>query len=86
MIGKGVRAEEVKRLLVAHGAVYMVATGGAGALLASAVKSAEVIAYPDLGAEALRRVELDRFPVYVAYDSVGGDLYESGQARWRRPG
>jgi len=84
MIGKGVRSDEVKRLLGRYGAAYLVATGGAGALLASAVKSAEVIAYPDLGAEALRRLEFERFPVYVAYDAAGGDHSAAGQARWRR--
>jgi len=84
MIGKGVRSARVKAMLARHGAVYLVATGGAGALLASRIREAQVIAYPDLGTEAVRRIELDGFPTYVAYDTVGGDLYEQGQARWRR--
>jgi fumarate hydratase subunit beta len=83
MVGKGVRDARVKELLGTYGAVYLVATGGAGALLASRIRSAEVLAYEELGAEALRRVELEEFPAYVAYDSVGGDLFESGARNWR---
>lgn len=83
MVGKGVRGPKIRDLLASYGAVYMVATGGAGALLASRVKAAEVIAYPELGPEAVRRIDLSSFPVYVAYDTAGGDLYEEGQSEWR---
>ena len=83
MVGKGVRAHNIGELLRQYGAVYFVATGGAGALLASRVKQAEVIAYPELGPEALRRVEMEGFPAYVAYDAHGGDLYEESQQRWK---
>jgi len=86
MVGKGVRASKVKELLAEYGAVYLAATGGTGALLASCVRSAEIIAYPDLGPEAVRRIEFDSFPAYVAYDTVGGDMYERGQAGWRTSG
>jgi fumarate hydratase subunit beta len=84
MVGKGVRDHKVMDLLAKYGAVYMVATGGAGALLASRISEAEVLAYPELGPEAVRRLELSSFPVCVAYDTLGGDLYEQGQAAWRR--
>ncbi len=83
MVGKGVRSPRIKTMLAQHAAVYFVATGGAGALLASRIRSAEVIAYQELGPEAVRRIELDAFPAYVAYDTVGGDIYEQGQASWR---
>jgi fumarate hydratase subunit beta len=84
MVGKGVRDPKMKDLLARYGAAYMVATGGTGALLASRIKSAEVIAYPELGPEAVRRLELSSFPVCVAYDAFGGDLFELGQSQWRR--
>jgi len=83
MVGKGVRDSKIKDLLASYSAVYLVATGGAGALLASRVKAAEVIAYPELGPEAVRRIDLSSFPVYVAYDTAGGDLYQMGQSEWR---
>jgi fumarate hydratase subunit beta len=83
MIGKGPRSAAVRAMLGEYGAVYLVATGGAGALLASRVRVAEVIAYPELGPEAVRRLELEGFPVWVACDTEGGDIYEEGQAQWR---
>lgn len=83
MVGKGVRDPKIKKLLAIYGAVYLAATGGAGALLASCIKAAEVIAYPELGPEAVRRLELSSFPAFVAYDTAGGDLYEAGQSEWR---
>ena len=82
MVGKGVRDPKIKDLLPSYGAVYMVATGGAGALLASCIKAAEVIAYPELGPEAVRRIEFSSFPACVAYDTAGGDLYHIGQSKW----
>jgi fumarate hydratase subunit beta len=84
MIGKGVREAQIKDLLAEHGAVYLVATGGVGALLASRVRRAEVIAYEELGPEAVRRLDLNEFPVCVAYDTVGGDIFRQGQEQWRR--
>jgi fumarate hydratase subunit beta len=84
MIGKGVRSAQVRQLLVSYGAVYLVATGGAGAILASRVRKSQVIAYPELGPEALRLVEMDEFPVYVACDAMGGDMSEAEQSRYRR--
>jgi fumarate hydratase subunit beta len=83
MVGKGVRDRNIRDMLAQYGAVYLAATGGAGALLASCIGSAEVIAYPELGPEALRRVEMKEFPAYVAYDAQGGDMYADGRARWR---
>ncbi len=74
-IGKGPRSEEVKQALVEHKALYLGAIGGAGALLARTVKSAEVVAYEDLGPEAIRRLEVVDFPAHVAYDCHGGDVY-----------
>ena len=76
MIGKGKRGPEVIAAMKEHGAVYFGAIGGCGALLSKCVKKAEVIAYEDLGAEAIRRLEVEDFPVVVVIDSEGNDLYE----------
>ncbi|MBI4330897.1 MAG: Fe-S-containing hydro-lyase [Chloroflexi bacterium] len=82
MIGKGSRSKEVKEAMKQHGAIYLAATGGAGALLSRAIRKAEVIAYPDLGPEAVRRLEVEDFPAIVVNDIYGGDLYEEGKARY----
>ena len=79
MIGKGKRGEAVVEAMRQHGAVYLGAIGGLGALLGKCVKKAEVIAYPDLGAEAVRRLEVENFPVVVVIDSEGNNLYELGR-------
>jgi len=76
MIGKGPRNAAVKEAIVRNGAVYFAAIGGAGALISKSIKKAEVIAYDDLGAEAVRRLEVEDLPVIVAIDSLGNDLYE----------
>ena len=78
MIGKGPRSETVRQSVMEHGGVYFAATGGAGALLAGCVESAELVAYPELGPEAIRRLEVRALPLTVALDSEGGDLYLSG--------
>ena len=78
MIGKGKRGPEVIEAMKEHGAVYFGAIGGCGALLAKCIKKAEVIAYEDLGAEAIRRLEVEDFPVVVVIDSAGNNLYETG--------
>lgn len=75
MIGKGRRSPEVLKAIQEHGAVYFGATGGAGALLAKRIVKAEVVAYPDLGPEAIHRLEVKDFPVIVVNDAHGGDLY-----------
>ena len=82
-IGKGARSPEVAAACVATGSVYFAAVGGAAALLARRVVSSEVVAWPELGTEALRRVTLDRFPVFVAIDTRGGDLYAEASDAWR---
>ena len=79
MIGKGKRSEEVIAAMKQHGAVYFGAIGGCGALLSKCIKKAEVIAYDDLGAEAIRRLEVEDFPVIVIIDSEGNNLYETGR-------
>ena len=79
MIGKGKRGPEVVEAMKQHGAVYFGAIGGCGALLSKCIKSAEVIAYEDLGAEAIRRLEVENFPVIVVIDSQGNNLYELGR-------
>ena len=79
MIGKGKRGPEVVAAMKEHGAVYFGAIGGCGALLSKCVKKAEVIAYEDLGAEALRRLEIEDLPVTVIIDSEGNNLYEAGR-------
>ena len=78
MIGKGKRDAAVKEAVVRNGAVYVAALGGAGALMCQCVKSLEVIAWPDLGCEAVRRLEVEDMPLTVILDAQGGDLYESG--------
>ena len=83
MIGKGTRSQAVKDAIKKYQAVYFAAIGGAGALIARSIKKAEVIAYDDLGAEAIRRLEVEDFPVMVINDSYGGDLYEEGKARYQ---
>ncbi len=79
MIGKGKRSPEVIAAMKEHTAVYFGAIGGCGALLSNCIKKAEVVAYEDLGAEALRRLEVVDFPVVVIIDSEGNNLYESGR-------
>ena len=79
MIGKGKRSPEVIAAMKEHGAVYFGAIGGCGALLSNCIKKAEVIAYDDLGAEAIRRLEVVDFPVIVIIDSEGNTLYETGR-------
>ena len=79
MIGKGKRGEAVVDAMRRYGAVYLGAIGGLGALLGKCVKKADVIAYPDLGAEAVRRLEVENFPVVVVIDSEGNNLYELGR-------
>ena len=77
MIGKGKRSQEVKEALMRNEGVYFAAVGGAGALLSKAILSSEIIAYEDLGTEAIRRLEVKNFPVIVVMDSAGNDLYET---------
>lgn len=77
MIGKGRRTQEVRDAVVRNGAVYFAAIGGAGALLSRSVISSEIIAYDDLGTEAIRKLEVKDFPVVVVMDSQGNDLYET---------
>ena len=84
MIGKGLRSEAVQEAMREHGCVYFGAVEGTAALLADRVKEAEVVAYEDLGAEAIRRLVVEEFPVVVVNDMHGGDLYREGRARWRR--
>ncbi len=79
MIGKGKRGGAVVEAMKKYGAVYFGATGGCGALLSRRVKKAEVIAFPELGAEAVRRLEVENFPVTVLIDTRGGNLYETGR-------
>jgi fumarate hydratase subunit beta len=84
MIGKGLRTAEVKQAMVDETAVYFAATGGAGALLAQRITGNEVIAWPELGAEAVARLEVVDFPAIVVNDCHGGDLYEEGRAKYAR--
>jgi len=83
MVGKGIRSEAVLRSMREHGCVYFGAVEGTAALLADRVKEAEVVAYEDLGAEAIRRLVVEDFPVVVVNDLSGGDLYREGRERWR---
>ena len=84
MIGKGERSEEVAQAIVRNGACYFAAVGGAGALIARCIKSAQVIAFEDLGCESIKRMEVEDFPLTVALDAAGGNLYTSGRAAYCR--
>ena len=79
MIGKGKRGPEVVEAMKRYGAVYFAAIGGAGALLSSCIKSAEIVCYEDLGAEAVRRLTVENLPVVCVIDSEGNNLYETGR-------
>ena len=83
MIGKGNRGPEVREAIKKYKAVYFAAIGGAAALIADSIKEAEVIAYDDLGAEALRKLRVEDFPAIVVNDMHGGDAYEAGKAKYR---
>ena len=83
-IGKGYRGQPVKDALRHHTGVYFGSIGGAGAVLSQFVTKAEVVAYDDLGTEAIRRLDVDRFPAIVLYDCHGGDLYQEGQKIYAR--
>lgn len=83
MIGKGKRSDAVKEAIIRNGAVYFVAVGGAGALLSKSITRSEVIAYDDLGTEAIRKLEVKNFPVIVVIDSKGHDLYETATEQYR---
>lgn len=85
-IGKGARSEAVRAACAATGAVYLAAVGGAAALLATTVRAAEVVAYPELGTEALVRMDLDGFPAWVAIDARGEDLYLEARREWEGAG
>jgi len=83
-IGKGSRSREVKDALKKYKAVYLAAVGGAGALISKSIEEAEVIAYPELGPEAIRRIKVKDFPCIVINDMYGGDLYEQGKKEYRK--
>jgi fumarate hydratase subunit beta len=85
MIGKGVRSPEVKAAMKQHGAVYLAAIGGAGALISKSIVKAEVIAYPDLGPEAILKIEVKDFPATVIVGNTGTDLYISGKSDYSVP-
>ncbi len=84
MIGKGKRSPEVLAALKEYTAVYLGATGGAGALISKCIKAAEVVAFPDLGPEAIHRLEVEDLPTIVINDCHGGDLYELGRREYAR--
>ncbi|MBR1851818.1 MAG: Fe-S-containing hydro-lyase [Lachnospiraceae bacterium] len=83
MVGKGKRSPEVKAAIVRNGAVYFAAVGGAGALLSKSIVASEVIAYDDLGTEAIRKLRVEKFPVIVVIDSQGNNLYETAIQQYR---
>ncbi len=86
MIGKGPRGQAVKDAIVKHRAVYFAAIGGAGALISKAIRKAEVIAYPELGTEAVMRLEVEDFPAIVVNDVHGADLYRIGVEQYKEIG
>ncbi|MFC1930370.1 Fe-S-containing hydro-lyase [Chloroflexota bacterium] len=83
MIGKGSRSPDVKEAMKTHSCVYLAAIGGAGALLSKSIRKAEVIAYEDLGTEAVLRLEVEDFPAIVINDIYGGDLYQEGRDKYK---
>jgi len=84
MIGKGMRSKEVRDAMVRHRAVYFAAVGGAAALIAKRIKLAEVVAYEDLGPEAIRKLYVEDLPLFVIDDIYGEDLYEQGVAKYQK--
>ena len=84
MIGKGKRSKEVLDAVVRNECVYFAAVGGAGALLSKCIKSSEVVAYDDLGTEAIRKLEVENFPVIVVADCEGNNLYETAIKEYQR--
>jgi fumarate hydratase subunit beta len=84
MIGKGSRGKEVIDAMKKYKAVYFAATGGAGALLSKRIKNSEVVAYADLGPEAIRKIEIEDFPAIVVNDTYGRDLYEEGRRKYKK--
>jgi len=84
MIGKGSRGQEVVEAMKKYKAIYFAATGGTGALISKVIKKAEVIAYEDLGAEAIRKIEVEDFPAIVVNDMYGNDLYKEGRKKYRK--
>ncbi|SKC82303.1 Fe-S-containing hydro-lyase [Maledivibacter halophilus] len=84
MIGKGSRSQDVIEGMEKYGAVYFAAIGGAGALISSSIKKAEIIAYDDLGPEAIRKLEVEDFPVIVVIDSKGNNLYETEREKYKK--
>ena len=84
MIGKGSRSKEVIDACVKYGAVYFVAVGGAAAVISQSIKGEEMIAYEDLGPEAIRRYEVEDFPAIVCIDAEGNDFYKEGIAKYRK--
>lgn len=84
MIGKGKRSKEVQESIVKNGSVYFAAMGGAGALLSKCIKKSEVIAYDDLGTEAIRKLEVHNLPAVVVIDSYGNNLYETAVKDYRK--
>ncbi|MFC2011590.1 Fe-S-containing hydro-lyase [Chloroflexota bacterium] len=83
MIGKGMRSETVKDAMIKHKAVYFAAVGGTGALISKSIKKSEIIAYEELGPEAVLCLDVEDLPVTVAVDVHGGDIYQDGRARYR---
>lgn len=84
MIGKGSRSKEVIEAMMKHKCVYMTAVGGAGALISRCIKSSEIIAYDDLGPEAVRKMEVENLPAIVVNDTSGNDLYQEGIKKYRK--
>ncbi|MFC2158152.1 Fe-S-containing hydro-lyase [Acidobacteriota bacterium] len=82
-IGKGLRSQEVRDAMKTYKGVYLASVGGAGALISKSIEEAEVIAYPELGPEAIRRIKVKDFPCIVINDMYGGDLYAEGKAKYR---
>ena len=84
LVGKGKRAPEVIEAMKRNGAVYFAAVGGAGALLSKCIKKADVVAYDDLGTEAIRKLEIENLPVIVVIDKDGNNLYETAKEKWKK--
>ena len=84
MVGKGLRTKDVKEAIKKYKGVYLASVGGAAALIAKSIVKSEIIAYEELGPEALLRIEVKDFPAIVINDMYGGDLYEEGKAKYRK--